>query len=379
MEDAPRTKEQLIEELNELRQRVADLEVTQQQPFQPEIASSYQHNSLIQFLDLSMDAIVSIDQDQAILIFNKGAEEVFGYRREEVVGRQVDILLPLDIVGAHPAHLEKFAESSISSRYMDERGVLNVRGRRKDSTEFPAEASISKFSIAKQMIFTVFLRDITERKEAEATRHELALLEERNRIARDIHDSIAQGLTGVIWQLNALEQAIRTGEGQVLDTLERIKNLTKESLQQVRRAVWDLRVGAPEGMSLAEALRREAEKLIGNGEIHILVNVDGEERVLPSSAETALTRICQEALINILKYAQATEVGITVAYDDLNVQLTVQDNGIGFDPEQPSKAVGEGGFGLISMRERARLLDGTLILESSPGQGTLVKAILPLE
>ena len=100
-------------------------------------------------------------------------------------------------------------------------------------------------------------------------------------------------------------------------------------------------------------------KLPDDGGTRISFSVVGEERVLPSGVEAAILRICQEALTNILKYAKATQVAVALAYDDSNVRLTVHDNGIGFDPDMPKQqGRGGGGFGLITMRERARLLGG---------------------
>ena len=115
---------------------------------------------------------------------------------------------------------------------------------------------------------------------------------------------------------------------------------------------------------------------IGGGKTSVAVL--GDERVLPSGVETALLRICQESLVNILKYAHASEVGVTLHYEDASVRLTVQDNGRGFDPDTPHQTDASGGFGLISMRERARLLGGELRVESSPGKGTLVETTLPV-
>ncbi len=109
-------------------------------------------------------------------------------------------------------------------------------------------------------------------------------------------------------------------------------------------------------------------------------DLSGEEKVLPSGLEGALLRICQESLANILKHANATQVTVTLNFYDSQVRLAIRDNGVGFDPEAPRTRNREGGgFGLINMRERARLLGGELLAQSEPGQGTLVEAILPLE
>jgi signal transduction histidine kinase len=144
--------------------------------------------------------------------------------------------------------------------------------------------------------------------------------------------------------------------------------------------VWDLRAGPLGGRTLAEVLQQEIEKVIKGGDIETSFNLSGEEKVLPQGLEGALLRICQESLANILKHANATQVTVTLTFYDSQVRLAIRDNGVGFDPATPrSRGRESGGFGLINMRERARLFGGELTAQSEPGQGTLVEAILPLE
>ncbi len=228
------------------------------------------------------------------------------------------------------------------------------------------------------------VRDTTERKQAEELllqqMRELSIVEERNRLAREIHDTLAQGLTAILWQLNAAERTVEGGGQGALDYLDRVRALARESLQEARRSVWDLRVGSLEGHTLAEALQGETEKVATAGEIQISFAVSGLETVLPAGAEAALLRICQESLANMLKYAEATQATVSLAFDDSQVRLAVQDNGIGFNPDIPAtRGPDSGGFGLINMRERARLLGGELTVQSEPGQGTIVEATLSLK
>ena len=229
----------------------------------------------------------------------------------------------------------------------------------------------------------VYGADITERKQAEQTllqqTEELAIAEERSRLAREIHDTLAQGFTAIIWQLNAAALAVAEGGKQAVESLEGVRDLAREGLQQARRAVWDLRAGPLEGRKLSDALQLETEKLLSPRNMRASFVLSGKERVLQPGAEAVLLRICQESLTNILKHANASEVGVTLAFDDTEVRLSVQDNGVGFDPETPMERSNDGGgFGLISMRERARVLGGELKVQSEPGRGTLVEATLSL-
>ena len=133
-------------------------------------------------------------------------------------------------------------------------------------------------------------------------------------------------------------------------------------------------------LSLVEALREETDKVAGDGDIQTSFTVSGEERVLPPGVEGSILRICQEALGNILKHAGATQVDVSITFDDSRVRLAVRDNGVGFDPDIPTRMDKDGGgFGLITMRERARLLGGDVSVQSGPGLGTLVEATLSLK
>ena len=143
--------------------------------------------------------------------------------------------------------------------------------------------------------------------------------------------------------------------------------------------MWDLRAGPLEGRTLSEALQEETERVTDGGDIETSFVVSGAERVLPAGAEAALLRICQESLANMLKHASASQAIVTLTFDDSQIRLAVQDNGIGFDSELPIRRDRDsGGFGLINMRERARLLGGELMVHSEPGQGTIVEATLSL-
>jgi PAS domain S-box-containing protein len=228
-------------------------------------------------------------------------------------------------------------------------------------------------------------QDITQRKEAEETQiqqaSELAVLGERNRMAREIHDTLAQGFTGIILQLEAAEQAVEEDPNRVAEHLARAKGLARESLQEARRTVWDLLPQALEQLPLEDALREEVRKFQAEAQIEASIEAffdrRGDHRELPPSAQTALLRICQESLNNTKRHARATQVRVHLAYTGDGVTLEIGDNGRGFDSEQVGTANEGGGFGLNGMRQRAQLLGGTLKVKSGLGRGTLVSARIP--
>ena len=220
--------------------------------------------------------------------------------------------------------------------------------------------------------------DITERKQAEQTMRELAVVEERNRIAREIHDTLAQGLTGIVLQLEAAEQAMDGGHAEVEGHLDLAKTLARESLQEARRSVWDLLPKSLEERSLDAAIQQAVDSWADRGQETASFILSGVQRELPPEVQTALLRICQESLTNIRRHARATEVKVELrSYPD-EAYLGVQDNGQGFSLEEV-KAKGEhGGCGLAGMEQRARILGGTLSVQSQRGKGTLIEVRIPL-
>jgi PAS domain S-box-containing protein len=322
--------------------------------------------------DHSNDAIFVMDpRADAIVDANPRARAMLGYSREELLSTPISAVHPNEMT-----KLQAFAQSVFrnGSGWTNELSCLTKSGQ-----ELPSEISASTIDVAGQTRLIAMIRDITERRQAERAQRELAVVEERNRLAREIHDSLAQGLTAIIWQINAAEGQAEAGGEQALQNLSRIRDLAKESLQEARRSVWDLRSGPLKGLSLVGALRLETDKVAG-GDIQTSFNVEGEDRVLPGGVEASVLRICQEALANILKHANASRVAVTIAFDDATVHLAIEDDGVGFEPVIPKHwDKDSGGYGLVSMRERAQLLGGKLTVKSAVGRGTIVRAVMPLK
>jgi signal transduction histidine kinase len=207
----------------------------------------------------------------------------------------------------------------------------------------------------------------------------MAVMEERNRMAREIHDTLAQGFTGIILQLEAAEQASEGVNSETLQLISKARSLARGSLNEARRSVWNLRPQALERLSLVEALRQEVVRLAQSSNIKARFEVSESKRELPLDIETALLRICQESLANIKKHAQATEVKVDLDFDESNVVLAIRDNGVGFNTDKNGKVKEEHrGFGLISMQERAKSLGGTFEVQSEEKEGTIIKIVIPV-
>lgn len=208
------------------------------------------------------------------------------------------------------------------------------------------------------------------------------ILEERQRLAREIHDTLAQGFTSVVMQLEAAEQDLAPSVdlSRARLHIDQARATARESLAEARRFVWALRSGPLERDSLADAIRRVAGRWAEESGMTARVEVDGEPHELPAPYEVALLRTAQESLANIRKHAQASQVTLTLTYLADQVSLDVADNGRGFDPDGASGGAGapEGsGYGLLGLRERVEALGGSLSLESAPGEGATLAVSLP--
>jgi signal transduction histidine kinase len=204
-----------------------------------------------------------------------------------------------------------------------------------------------------------------------------ATLEERARLAREIHDGLAQGLAGISVQLGAAQRALAAAPEAAAGHIAEAQRLARESLAEARRSVWNLRAPALERGTLADALRGLAERQNHSG-LAASFELRGAPRPLPPAAEAALLRVCQEALANVARHAGAVHVRVMLAYGPDEVRLVIQDDGVGFDsdalaaaPDGPSN-----GFGLLGMRERLTALGGALILRNA--DGATVEAVVPL-
>ena len=200
-------------------------------------------------------------------------------------------------------------------------------------------------------------------------------------MAREMHDTLAQGFTGIVLQLEAAEHASEA-QPEALEELrahlERAKELARESLQEARRSVWDLMPRALEERSLDMALAREVGQFDSAGRERASFEVRGRSRELPSDVQAALLRIGQESLTNVRRHAAANEVRLELSYEANCVRLKVSDDGAGFDLDAARARGRGGGFGLSGMEQRVRQLGGRLELRATVGEGTAIEATIKL-
>jgi two-component system NarL family sensor kinase len=204
----------------------------------------------------------------------------------------------------------------------------------------------------------------------------LGAVEERNRLAREIHDTLAQGLTATGLQLESAEALLdeESGAEQAREPLRRALSLTRSNLDEARRSVLDLRAAPLEGRSLPEALKTLVDRWEARTNVATRFKAVNGGRPLPPRVEVALYRVCQEALTNVARHAHASRVTVWLVATPEAVRLAVQDDGRGFDPSR----VGEDRHGIVGMRERAEMIGGFLKLERGPEGGTRVEVEVPL-
>jgi len=204
---------------------------------------------------------------------------------------------------------------------------------------------------------------------------------ERQRIARELHDATGQSLNAILFGLKTTETTLDSDPEQGRILISRLKAAVSDTVRELQTIIYDLRPSILDDLGLIPALRWYADQRLESEGIHVKWEILGVERRLPSEIETTLFRIGQEAITNIGKHAQAGKISIKLVFGENTVMLQIGDDGQGFDVETTlTRRLIEGrGLGLLGMRERAELLGGVLEVHASPGEGTLIHVILPLE
>jgi len=335
--------------------------------------------NLTDLFAIIVDAIIVFDEQQRILLFNKGAEQIFGYAPGEVLGQQLDILLPERFVEIHRRHFSEFAASPLASRAMGERRPICAR--RKNGEEFPTEAAIVKLQRAGERVFIVIMRDVTQRQQMEselrAQAQQAAVAAERSRLARDLHDAVTQTLFSVSVIADVLPRIWERNPEEGRRRLKELRQLSRGALAEMRTLLLELRPSALMEANLSDLLRQLAASVNSRSGVEIDVRIEGERDLSPD-VKVSLYRIAQEALNNVAKHSNASHAQVVLAIQPANngsttangrVRLVISDDGCGFDP-----AIGKPThIGLDIMRERAAAIGAQLDIRSAVGAGTTIQ------
>ncbi|MBC8022159.1 MAG: PAS domain-containing sensor histidine kinase [Burkholderiales bacterium] len=331
-------------------------------------------------VESAMDAIITVDDRQHIVLFNAAAERVFGCPRAEAIGAPLTGFIPERFRSGHAEHIHRFRETGTSSRRMGEQRI--VLGLRRNGEEFPIDASISQIKEQGLHFYTVILRDVTERVRAEndlrSSREEIKELalaasnireQEKRRIARELHDELGQALTALKIDVGWMRQNLPSTVPEVADKLNEMQMLLDGTVAATRRISADLRPLVLDDLGLGAAAEWLVQSFTSRTGIACeLAMSRGLELGEPYA--TAVFRVLQESLTNIAKHAEATHVEVSLGREGPDIVLAVHDNGRGFTTGAPRKP---GSFGLLGLRERAALLGGEVSIESAPGRGTHIE------
>jgi hypothetical protein len=337
-------------------------------------------------LESAMDAIITVDATQHIVLFNAAAEAMFGCPREEAIGAPLAWFIPARFRDIHADHVRRFGESGTTSRRM---GALRiVTGLRRNGEEFPIDAAISQLSEHDGKFYTVILRDVTERLRAEEalrqSKQELQQLgaaahvareHEKSRIARELHDELGQSLTALQMDVAWCKQNIPPEQQVLAGKLDRMQAMLEATVAATRRIAADLRPLMLDDLGLVPAVEWLVEDFSQRSGVACELAVSDPDFALPDTHASAVFRIVQESLTNVTRHAHASRVEVSIVQSNGVLTVNVSDNGKGFSVEAPRKP---NSYGLLGLRERASLLGGEATITSAPGKGTQVEIRLPV-
>ena len=333
-------------------------------------------------LSAAVDGIVELDADGIIVRVNDAFCAMVNLSPEEAVGRGWEQMAAL--AGGNPslATLPETGEATV----VTDRGTAHLEARKSVVPTTPPGTlllirDVTASKVSEQTIRSLFqfLQNRDEDRTRLLTRTNTAIENERNRIARDLHDGPVQGISAAALSLEAARLMVEKGDGnRAAKMLQSISSELSQEALNLRRVMSDLRPPVLEERGLIPAVYELSARL--QREFGIPVNVQAQsDSEVPEEIETIAYRVLQEALSNVGKHAQATRVDVRIEATAGTLRVTVEDNGRGFDPESAREFLRRGKVGLASMRERAELIGGTFTVRSTRGGGTVVTASLPFE
>jgi len=345
------------------------------------------HARLAAVMDSAMDAIITVDQDQRIVLFNQSAEAIFRCSRDEALGATLERFLPARFRAAHGGQIGRFGATGVTNRRMGDTGTLWAL--RDDGVEFPIEASISQASEGGRRFFTVILRDITKRKEYEdmlarqqdslrelSARVLEAREEEKTLLARELHDELGQLLTALKMDLAWLRERLPEQAAELGAKAAQMEAVLDRTVTSVRRISADLRPLMLDDLGLQDAvawLTAEFSKHSGI-ECRLDPPPEGTLETIDRAVAITIYRVLQESLTNIARHARARNAWVILGLSGNWLQLEVEDDGQGIHDADLARPRS---LGLKGMRERVRYIGGTVEIGRAPRGGTRVLVRVP--
>ena len=321
-------------------------------------------------VDSAVEGIITIDERGTVESINPSACKLFGQESGDVVGRNVNMLMPEPYHSRHDDYMRAYLRTGQARIIGIGREVV---GRRKDGTTFPLYLSVSEFYVSGRRMFTGVVRDISDRRRLEREVLEIGSQEQR-RIGQDLHDGLCQHLTGVAFALEVLGNKLGARSAPETQSIRKIAELVDQAISQARELARGLQPVMLEAVGLVAALKELSEKVESLFHIACLFVCDGPVLVHDNAVATHLYRITQEAISNAVKHGKAKTVVIELTAEEGELRLKVTDDGIGL-----GNARGDGkGIGLQTMEYRARFIGGTLAVLPGKTGGTTVACAVPL-
>lgn len=323
------------------------------------------------------DAIMIVDPSGLVIGANPALEKLSGWSSQELIGHKhiCEICIGMATCSDDVTCTECFFKQSQMPSF-------EMKIRTKEGSEFPIAASSTRLPSENGGAMVLILRDMTIQHHTERQRNRQKLTnyvihaqeEERKRISRELHDGVGQAMYSILVGLNVVGRLDL--DEQVKNLLTDVQEMTARAMEEVKRMAVELRPSALDDLGLLPAIRSYLKRYEQTFGIEATIQHIGAKRRYSNAEETALYRILQEAMTNAAKYADANLIRVTLEDEGDRLTLTVTDDGKGFDPEK-IKSQGTG-LGLYGMRERTLLLGGTVEIRSRMGEGTLIRATIPI-
>ena len=319
-------------------------------------------------LETAVNGIITMGEDRRIQMVNSAAVSLFGYSREELIGQNVNMLMPQPYRSEHDGYVKDYVRTG-------QRKIIGIGrevvGMRKDGTTFPMDLSVGEAKLPTGRLFTGIVRDLTERKRLE-DRLLQAGEDEQRRIGRDIHDDICQQLAGIGCLLKVIQQNSASG-GVAPEQLDEIGRLISDANSRAREIARGLVPVVLESEGLPTALEELAESSSRLFNVNCMFSTEPGVAVEESRTKVHLFRIVKEAIANAVRHGAAKNIWIRMGVDGGKLNLSITDDGKGF-----SAAEDHSGMGMLTMAHRVKTMTGTIRVESAPGEGTRIYCEIPL-